>query len=278
MSRIPKDISRTLHADQLIIDPKFKSKLKSQLFKGEHQMSEAKTSFLSRLTSNKLLPIGAMVLALAFVGGASALVARGQTRNSLNRQSALPDDLSGILSLDAIKAKALTDAPAGTTLSSIELENEDIGLIYKVRYSDSSFKLYNAKTGELVTNTDDDDLEIDDSVPADFVAGITIEKAREIAQAQRPGKTVTKIELETEDGKVVYSVRFSDGGRVDVSATDGSVVRVKNESNSGPGSNNSGSGNDSDDDDSSEDDQEDDDNSEEEDDNSGSNSGSGGGN
>jgi len=39
MTRIPKDISRTLHSDQLIIDSNFKSNLRQQLFKGEAKMT-----------------------------------------------------------------------------------------------------------------------------------------------------------------------------------------------------------------------------------------------
>jgi uncharacterized membrane protein YkoI len=48
------------------------------------------------------------------------------------------------------------------------------------------------------------------------------------AQAVFPDKSITKIEVETEEGRTVYSVRFSDGSRVDVDALTGVVVRKQN--------------------------------------------------
>ena len=95
---------------------------------------------------------------------------------------------------------------------------------------------------------DSTSVEKDESIPAGFVAGITVQQARDIAAGQRPGKTITKVQLETEEGKVVYSVRFSDNGRVDISATDGSVISVRqgeSQSSSGGGSSNDDSTDDS---------------------------------
>ena len=74
-----------------------------------------------------------------------------------------------------------------------------------------------------------------------------MQDARAKAQAERPGKTITKIELESEEGVIVYSVRFSDGGRVDVSAVDGTIKRVKDASTSNSGSSNNGDNKPSDD-------------------------------
>jgi uncharacterized membrane protein YkoI len=175
-----------------------------------------------------------------------------------------------------MRTLAEADVPAGASITEIEIENEHGVVLYKVKFSDGSFRLYDAKTGLAFVDTQDE-FETDESVPAGFVAGITLQQAREIAAVQRPDKTITKIELESEEGKVVYSVRFADGGRVDVNATDGSVVRVRGADNSGGGSSNDDS---SDDDDSnsgsgssSSDDDDDDDN---EDDSSGSGSGNSG--
>lgn len=95
------------------------------------------------------------------------------------------------------------------------------------------------------------------TVPAD---GISLDDAVAAAQAKMPGKTIEKVETETEDDEVVYSVRFTDDSRVDVRASDGVVVRTEikdrddidddlddrdDEDNSGSG--NSGSGNSDDD-------------------------------
>lgn len=59
---------------------------------------------------------------------------------------------------------------------------------------------------------------------------ISLSDAQAIAQAQFPDKTIRKVEAETEHGILVYSVRFTDGSRVDVSAADGSIVKSESES------------------------------------------------
>lgn len=59
---------------------------------------------------------------------------------------------------------------------------------------------------------------------------ITQEQAVDIASKQVPGKTLKKVEIETEEGTKVYSVRFTDDTRVDVRASDGTIVRVNKDS------------------------------------------------
>lgn len=56
---------------------------------------------------------------------------------------------------------------------------------------------------------------------------ITEAQAIEIASVKMPGKTYEKVEIETENGIKIYSVRFTDGSRVDVRATDGEVVSTE---------------------------------------------------
>ncbi|HEX7259601.1 MAG TPA: PepSY domain-containing protein [Candidatus Saccharimonadia bacterium] len=88
---------------------------------------------------------------------------------------------------------------------------------------------------------------------------ITLTSAKSIAMAQHPGSTIRKVELETEDGVLVYSVRFVDGARVDVRASTGAIERNEpatetnttggdasntTNSNSGPGNVNSDDNND----------------------------------
>lgn len=88
---------------------------------------------------------------------------------------------------------------------------------------------------------DDDDV----AIPA---GSISVDQAKAAAMAVFPDKTFNKVEVELEDGIVVFSVRFADDSRVDVQASDGAVVRVEDEAmdievdNSGPGSLNSGRG------------------------------------
>ena len=54
---------------------------------------------------------------------------------------------------------------------------------------------------------------------------ITIGQAMATAKAIFPDKTIRKIEIETEDGAIVISVRFTDNSRIDVRAADGQITR-----------------------------------------------------
>lgn len=184
-------------------------------------------------------------------------------------------NLDDVVGLETVKQAALIDNE-GATVISYELESEDGVLVYKIRL-DSGLELYfNATTGELIKTETSDDTEDDDNqlLPANFVAGISFNQARQIAQAERPEKKIEKIELEVEDGQVVYSIRFQDEGRVDINATTGDVVEVRQEDGERTfRSNDDDSDDDSDDDDSdddSDDDKDEDDDEEDDDDNSGS--------
>lgn len=58
-------------------------------------------------------------------------------------------------------------------------------------------------------------------------SSVTREQAVVIANNTLPGKTLKKVESEEEHGVQVWSVRFNDGSRVDVSQADGTVTRVR---------------------------------------------------
>ncbi len=163
----------------------------------------------------------------------------------------LPADL---LSTDKVKELALAQKP-GTTVLGVQLESEDGVLVYKVKLSDGSTLSFNAQTGAAVTAADDTELDGAATLPANQTATIDFAKARALALAAHPG-TVQKIELENEEGSLVFSVRFTDGARVAINAVDGSVVRNQSSkdspstsskqsddsSNSSSNSDNSGSG------------------------------------
>ena len=232
MSKLPKDLRRRVGNQQLAIDKTFKQNLKEQLFTQSQggSMAQKKTKVSARSLFRsvfKQLSTATGLAALAVlivVGGMSAFVAANKTRLNSEQKTALPTNLADVLPIEDIRAAALKDVPDGT-ITGVELEQEEGALLYKVRFSDGSFRYYDAKTGVAVMRSQDE-TEQDESVPAGFVAGITVQQARDIALAQRSG-SITKIELETENGVVVYSVRFSDGGRVDVNATSGAVLRVR---------------------------------------------------
>jgi uncharacterized membrane protein YkoI len=177
-----------------------------------------------------LLPVVVAVLA---VGGVSAYVVMKQHQKTNNSESSvskeatlaapLPTDL---LTVDKVKELATAQKPASNVLA-VQLENEEGILLYKVKLGDGTILVFNARTGAVVTGTAKGEFEGQANLPADLKAAIAISKAKDIAQAQKAGSTVKKIELELEDGILVYSVRFTDGSRVDVNANDGTVVRAK---------------------------------------------------
>ncbi len=154
--------------------------------------------------------------------------------------------LDGIKPVEEIQTIA-TEANADTTVVGIELESEDGKTVYVVYLSNGKKLTYDATTGELLetsTHTEDDS----NSIPANFTATITIQQAIEKAKQEHPGSAVKKVEIDTEDGVVVYSVRFVDDARVDISAADGTVVRTKTESDDSNDDTSSSSGDSNDDD------------------------------
>lgn len=140
----------------------------------------------------------------------------------------LPTDLTDIKSIEEIKTLAVSDSTTAAIVG-VELEIEEGKPVYVVHFSDGSTQAFDAKSGAKLQISDNRNDDIDDTktLPAGFVAGISIQDAVNAAKAEQPNATVKKVELEIEDGIVVYSVRFKNGGRVDVNAADGSVVRVK---------------------------------------------------
>jgi uncharacterized membrane protein YkoI len=274
MKNLPRQVRRPLSDKNLEISNSFQKRLKKQLFIGEPMATKNPSKVSSFFAKNKFVPVGAAMVLVALVGVGTYNIGFNKSEDAALRSVELPTDLSGLKPIDEIRSLAAVGLVQGVSISSVELELEENVLVYKVKFSDGTFKLYNARTGEMVAKSD---LEIDASVPANFVASVTIDSARATAQGIFPDKTVNKIELETENGIVVYSVRFTDDSRVDVSATDGSVVRTRDEASGvrtgGDSSSSDDSNKDSDDSKDSVDHQEED--KEDDGDRSGSNSGSG---
>lgn len=160
----------------------------------------------------------------------------------------LPADL---LSIDKIQELSNAKKP-DTQITGIELESENGQLIYLVRLSDGTNLLLDAKTGDTVTGikVEKDDDKTDD-LPKSFNSTITISKAFEIAKNKNPNGTIKQIELEVEDGKVVFSIKFTDGTKVIVDAESGNIVKIKTSEskNSSDSSNESKSENSQDDND-----------------------------
>lgn len=171
-----------------------------------------------------VVAVGAFVIMRISSSGDDS--AASQTSESIDSEAeSLPDDLTGIKLVEEIQA--LAEAEAGDSqVTGIELKNEDGLTIYVVRLSDGRVLAFNAVTGETVSYTSDED-DDDVSLPSGFTASVSLQEAVATAKAEHPGSAVKKVELETEDGVVYYSVRFVDGTRVDVSAVDGSIGRIE---------------------------------------------------
>lgn len=195
-----------------------------------------------------------IIVAVVLVASVSLYISRSNKSKTLTSakpslETTLPTDL---LSISDVKELAAKDA-SGVALTSVELETEEGTFIYKVKLANGTVLFFNAKTGSKLTRDAGENEAEDGTIPADFVAGISFDKAREIAMNAKSGGVIRKIELESEEGKMVYSVRFTDDARIDVDASNGTIVRTKpaassstptsgSSSNSGSGSSNSGSG------------------------------------
>lgn len=184
-------------------------------------------------TGFAIIEILIAVAVLGIVGFIGWRVVDGQRENNkpasqLNNQSALPESLAGIKPLDEIISLAASEIAARQVLA-VELEQENEGLMYSIKLNDGTVLVFDAKTGNRMQLESGEGTETDDDtpLPAGFKPAVTLVDAVQTAKSQRVGRAVEKVELEVEDGIVVYSVRFSDDGRVDVDATTGSVLRIR---------------------------------------------------
>jgi hypothetical protein len=70
---------------------------------------------------------------------------------------------------------------------------------------------------------------VPDPEPADLssLAKITADSAKAVALQANPGTTATKVELDNENGCLVYSVKLSNGSDVKVDAGNGAILHVE---------------------------------------------------
>ncbi len=173
-----------------------------------------------------------VVLVLAALGGVGYyVVGKQDTKSSVTTESStplattIPNDLGSVLALDKIEEIAKKDDSTLTT-KGIELKTEDGVLVYVVHLSNGKQITYNATSGEQIAISDDDSKD-DDSLPGNLTAKVSLSSAVEIAKKEHPGVAIKEIEVETEDGTLVYRVKFVDEGLVEVDANNGSIMEVK---------------------------------------------------
>ena len=138
-----------------------------------------------------------------------------------------------LLSIDEVKDLS-TVKSAGSAVSEVELEEEHGAWLYKVQLANGKELFFDARSGEA---TDKNDRMMNDNHQAmpivndTTLQSITSRRAAQIAKDHNGGGIIRKIERETEHGAAIYSVRFNDGARVDVQASDGAIVRVESGDN-----------------------------------------------
>lgn len=142
----------------------------------------------------------------------------------------IPDDVSGLKTIEEIKQQAINDI-GDNNVAGIELELEDGKLVYSIHLSNGQTLFFDASSGAKLAIQDDNDDEMEDgqSLPENYSLTLGLDKAMEIARNERPGKSIVKVEIEMEDGEIIYNVRFSDKGRVIVSALNGAIKEVRQE-------------------------------------------------
>lgn len=117
------------------------------------------------------------------------------------------------------KALEIARGEAQGDVTEIELDREDGVLVWEVRIGTSELYI-DANDGTVIQTKTDNRTVTPAAQPK-----ITLEKAVEIARGETQGD-ITKVELDTEDGVLVWEVRIGDS-EVQIDANDGSIVKVK---------------------------------------------------
>lgn len=173
----------------------------------------------------------ALLAIVAGVGGVGYWVYTNDKDNkSLSSQNAdatvaLIDEIPGnLLTVQKVESLAGEDKP-GVRIASIKLEKNGEVLVYIVRLSDGAKLIYNAQSGTKIAGAKVDVDDDGEDLPANFSVAVDIAKAYETALAQNPGGKLKSVELDNENGKLVYKFQFSTGSEIKISASDSSVVK-----------------------------------------------------
>jgi uncharacterized membrane protein YkoI len=164
---------------------------------------------------------------------ASAVIIGG-VAIAANANAATP---KGLLTMD--EAKAIAVKSVGGTVTGIELDRETVGDIYEVEVKSKGFEYdldIDAKTGKVLqtdkADNDDVDLDNDDTDDKVIVSDgkfIAEKAAVKIAMKQAKG-TATEVELDEEDGRVIYEIEIKDGKDeydFDIDAISGKVLKFE---------------------------------------------------
>jgi len=180
-----------------------------------------------KVSNKKMKKVLIPVLAVAVLAGGGFTIANAQGQAALAKQAKITQD-------EAINA-ALEKVPG--TAGEVELEDEKGTIVYEIELVSTDGTEHevevDAQTGEVLkVEADDDENEEEDSQNQDKLAKqakITEDEAINAALEKVPG-TVNEIELEVENGTVVYEIKVlsTDGTEqeVIVDAQTGEVLKV----------------------------------------------------
>lgn len=196
----------------------------------------SKDSFIKRNLSGAKIIGTVVVVVIAFIIGVDAYIFKqiGNTKNesATSREdsqtgSSLQESLpANLLTIEQVKALATQEA-SNNPVASIELEKEDSVHLYKVSLADGQTIFFNAETGAKVKDTPATEAPAAAVLPDNLPKNIDFKKVQEIAQAKNPHAVIRKIEVEQQGDITVFSVQFKDGSRLDINATDGSIIRTE---------------------------------------------------
>ena len=133
----------------------------------------------------------------------------------------------GGINITAEEAKEIAEkAFDGARAVELELERENGGLVYEVELDNGSEIEIDAATGHILEiDLDDDD---DESLELQEASGITPDQARKIAEeAAGSGAKAVELELERENGGLVYEVELDNGIEVEINADTGDVLEIE---------------------------------------------------
>ena len=162
--------------------------------------------------------------AVVFVNDEIALGREGDSNDNV-----VVDEGQQLLDGDAIsveEAIAAAQDEASGPVDDVEIERRGDQTIYDIEIGSTNV-VVDASNGSIVSVKQDDDDDDDDrreetNTPQDFDNLISVDDAIEAARAEASGN-VHDIELEDEDGLLVYSIEIGDY-EVEVDATTGEVL------------------------------------------------------
>jgi hypothetical protein len=139
----------------------------------------------------------------------------------------LPEDLNEVIEVKEVIDAVEQENPEDPIVD-IDLESEDSTIMFIVKLKSGKSLYVDAKSAAIV-RTKNGTPSNQASLPASLGSLISVAEAQKIALAKYPEGRIVKIELELDDGKWEYEVKFLSGIKVEVSAEDGTVTKIKNE-------------------------------------------------